>query len=357
MGWGAAETAIPRGNALLFLPVPCRAGVQGDDVPGAGPGPGQPGAPTAPRRRRFEASAPALDRFLNSEERRFVVGREIATGVLVVLLVLTVLWGYTGQPVGRSPIVVVESGSMMHCSNGIGIEFGRDCDSAFARLGTIDPGDLILVKDVDGPGDIDVKADGGKSRYGGPGDVIVFRPDGLTSRTPVIHRALFYLEVNSDDTFTVAALGLDHVTDLDDPRLQELGLTTGYASTLRDSRLTPFCGPPGPARSGFITRGDNNPGADQGAHSGIANCPVQARWILGEARGQVPWLGLVKLYATDLAKGCPVLPFSAKSGIPGCNYHNASGDTKLMLFLTVGALLGGPYVYERLKHRKTGKTE
>ncbi|MHB1261261.1 MAG: S26 family signal peptidase, partial [Thermoplasmatota archaeon] len=251
----------------------------------------------------------------------------------------------------------VESGSMMHCSNGIGIEFGRDCDSPFARLGTIDPGDLILVKDVDGTGDIGTKVEDGKSRYGGPGDVIVFRPDGLTSRTPVIHRALFYLEVNSDDTFTIAALGLSHVNDLDDPRIQELGLGSGYADTLRDSRLTPFCGPAGPGRSGFITRGDNNPGADQGAHSGIANCPIQVQWILGQARGQIPWLGLVKLYATDLAKGCPLLPFSTKSGIPGCNYHNASGDTKLMLFITVGALLGGPYVYERVKQARHAKDD
>ncbi len=297
-----------------------------------------------------------MDRFLNSQERRFVVGRELATGALVVLLVLGALWGFTGQPVGRSPIVVVESGSMMHCSNGLGIEFGRDCDSTVGRLGTIDPGDLILVKDVDGVGDIGTKAEGGKSHYGGPGDVIVFRPDGLSSRTPVIHRALFYVEVNSDNTFTIAALGLSHVDDLDDPRIDELGLDPGYGATLLDRRLDALCGPVGPGRSGFITRGDNNNGADQGAHGGVSTCPIQLKWILGEARGQVPWLGLVKLYATDLAKGCPFFPFSAQAGIQGCNYHNASGDTKLFLFLTVGALLGGPYLYEKIKHARQRKT-
>ena len=317
-----------------------------------------PGAPgQGGPKRRFEQSAPAVDRFLHSQERRYVVMREVATGVAVVLLVLSILWGFTGQPVGRSPIVVVESGSMMHCSNGF-VPYGRDCDTRFARLGTIDPGDLILVKDVDGPGDVDTRAGEGRSHYGRPGDVIVFRPDGLTSaqgRTPVIHRALFYLQVNDDGTFTIAELGLSHVRDLDDPRIQELGLSAGYASTVRDDRLDPFCGPAGPGRSGFITRGDNNPAADQGAHTGIANCPVQAEWILGEARGEIPWLGLVKLYATDLSKGCPLLPYSAKGPIQDCNYHNSGGDTKVFLFLTVGALLGGPYLYEKLKQRRSGE--
>lgn len=339
----------------------CRDGVQDDAAPpegrsqapesGGGSGP----APSAPRRGRFEERAPAVHRFLHSRERRHVVAREVATGVLVVLAVLSALWGFTGQPLGRSPIVVVESGSMMHCSNGF-VPYGRDCDSRLGRLGTIDPGDLILVKDIDEAGDVDTHADGGRSRYGRAGDVIVFRPDGLgpaEGRTPVIHRALFFLQVNDDGTFTIEELGLSHVDDLDDPRIQELGLGAGYASTVRDRRLDPFCGPPGPDRSGFITRGDNNPAADQGAHTGITNCPVQTEWILGEARGEIPWLGLVKLYATDLPKGCPVLPYSAKPAIQGCNYHDAGGDTKVFLFLTVGALLGGPYLYERIKKRKT----
>ncbi|MEA3136466.1 MAG: signal peptidase [Thermoplasmata archaeon] len=308
-------------------------------------------------RRRFQDRAPAIDRFLHSEDRRFVVAREVATGALVVLVVLGLLWGFTGQPIGRSPIVVVESGSMMHCSNGVGVEFGRDCDSRFARLGTIDPGDLILVKDVDRAGDIATKAGAGRSHYGGAGDVIVYRPDGQSARTPIIHRAMFYLEVNGDDTFTIAEFGLSHVQDLDDARIQEVGLPASYASTLRNPSLDAVCGPVGPGRSGFITRGDNNIGPDQGAHTGIANCPVQVRWILGEARGEIPWLGLVKLYATDLPKGCPILPYSTHGPIRDCNYHNAGGDTKFFLFLTVGALLGGPYVYERIKRSRQGKTD
>ncbi|HUR25310.1 MAG TPA: S26 family signal peptidase [Candidatus Thermoplasmatota archaeon] len=324
-----------------------------------GPTDGPAGTPPVPRRGRFEENAPALHRFLHSPERRYVVARELATGVVVVLLVLSILWGFTGQPVGRSPIVVVESGSMMHCSNGY-VPFGRDCDAPLARLGTIDPGDLILVKDIDEADDVGTRAGEGRSHYGRAGDVIVFRPDGLTpaqGRTPVIHRALFFLQVNEDGTFTIEELGLSHVDDLDDPRIEELGLGRGYAEAMRDARLDPLCGPVGPGRSGFVTRGDNNPAADQGTHSGIANCTVQTRWILGEARGEIPWLGLVKLYATDLPKGCPVLPYSTKGPIQPCNYHNAGGDTKVFLFLTVGALLGGPYLYERIRRARYGEAE
>jgi signal peptidase I len=319
-----------------------------------------PGPPERPSRfAKLKDRAPALHTFLTSPERRFVIAREVATGGLVVLLVLSALWGFTGQPLGRSPIVVVESGSMMDCSNGF-VPYGRDCDSTLARLGTIDPGDLILVKDVDGAEDVDTHHAGEGSHYGRAGDVIVFRPDGLTpaqGRTPVIHRALVYLEVNADDTFTIAELGLSHIPDLDDPRIQAIGLGAGYASSLRDSRLDPLCGPVGPARSGFITRGDNNPSADQGAHTFIANCPVKAEWILGKARGEIPWLGLVKLYATDIPKGCPVLPYSPQGAMANCNYHNAGGDTKVFLFLTIGALLGGPYLYEKARQKRYGKAD
>ncbi|MFA5944487.1 MAG: S26 family signal peptidase [Candidatus Thermoplasmatota archaeon] len=313
--------------------------------------------PSAAPRPGLKERAPALHRFLHSEERRIVIAREIVTGAGVVLLVLALLWGFTGQPIGRSPIVVVESGSMMHCSNGF-VPYGRDCDSTLARLGTIDPGDLILVKDIDDGDDVATNAGGDPSTYGRPGDVIVFRPDGLSpaqGRTPIIHRALFYLQVNDDGTFTIEELGLSHVSDLDDPRIQALGLGSGYAATVRDSRLDPICGPVGPDRSGFITRGDNNPAADQNTHGGIANCPVQPGWVLGKARGEIPWLGLVKLYATDLPKGCPVFPFSTQPAINGCNYHDAGTDTKVFLFLAIGALLGGPYLYEKVRHARQQK--
>jgi signal peptidase len=320
-----------------------------DQAGGAPQAPDTP--PTPPAGEPAPAAAPPVPerfdspwaRLTRSQERRYVVAREVLAGAGVVLLVLGLLWGTTGQPLGRSPIVVVESGSMMHCRQAPGTApLGRMCTTGnLGRLGTIDPGDLILVKDIDRPSDVGTLAGGGKSHYGKAGDVVVYRPDGNAGRTPVIHRALFWLQVNDDGTFSIDDLGLSHVANLDQESVRALGLMPGYADTLRDPRFDSLCGPVGPARSGFITRGDNNPAADQSAHGGIAACPVKLDFILGKARGEIPWLGLFKLLVSDVTTGSQ-------------NYHNASKDTKWFLWITLAVLVGGPYAYEKWKHRRSG---
>ena len=289
--------------------------------------------------RRFDGlreRAPAVHRFLTSDERPYPVVREVLVGAALVLLVLGTLWGYTGQPLGRSPVVVVESGSMMHCENG-NPQFGANCDpTRYGRLGTIDPGDLILVKDIDGRSDVATRAGGGEHHYGRSGDVIIFKPDGREG-TPVIHRALFYIEIHGDGTFTVPQFGLERVRTLDQPQLLQLGLKAGYADTLRQLGL-------GPEDSGFVTRGDNNAQADQEAHSSIAVRPVKPEWVLGIARGEIPWLGLVKLLANDLMTGTT-------------NFANAGGDSKVLLFVTLGVLLGGPVVFEKVRSARRERQE
>ena len=299
--------------------------------------------------------SPGLHRFLTRDDAPWPFLRDIAIGGLVILIVLSSMWAYTGRW-GSSPVVVVESGSMMHCSNGFP-QFGRDCDSGrFGRLGTIDPGDLILVKDADADR-LGAFAGDGKDHYGDPGDVIVYQPSGDSARVPVIHRAMAWVEVHADGTYSVPDLGLVRVDDLDDPKLQALGLKPGFASVVRGSQYDAFCGPAGPGRSGFITRGDNNAAADQGPDphplGDISVCLAQPEHILGVARGEVPWLGLVKLYVTDvLGGGCPVLPVGDRGTLPECNYYNASGDAKVLLLVVLVVLVGGPYAYEKLRHRR-----
>lgn len=299
-------------------------------------------------KRRFDGlreRAPRLHRFLTSDDRPFPVLREVTVGALLVLLVLGTLWGYTGQPIGRSPVVVVESGSMMHCENG-NPDYGVDCKpERYGRLGFIDPGDLILVKDIDGRKDVPCRADGGEGHYGRDGEVIIYRPDGR-SGTPIIHRCLFWLQMNADSTFTIEALGLHNVRDLNQPEVTALGLPGNYAATMRDRSLDAVCGPVGPERSGFITRGDNNAGgADQGVNTqSIATCPVKVAWVLGIARGEIPWLGLVKLLANDLMSGTE-------------NFARAGNDSKLLLFVTLGVLLGGPVVFEKVRAHRREKRE
>ncbi len=281
--------------------------------------------------------APGLHRFLTRDDKPFPVLREVLGGAVIILLLVSILWGVTGQPLNRSPVVVVESGSMMHCTNG-NPPLGKDCEAKrFARIGTIDPGDLIFVRDIDDRHDVDTLAASGAHHYGKAGDVIVFRPDGSTVRTPVIHRALFWLQVNDDGTFSVPEFGISHADDLQDDRLLALGLRSGYAGDLRSHPRF------GPELSGFITRGDNNAeGADQYHGSSVSFLPIQSDWILGKARGEGPWLGLAKLLMTDLFAGTS-------------KYANAPGDCKLMLWVSLGALLGGPYVVEKLVQKRRAK--
>lgn len=289
--------------------------------------------------RRFEGlrdRAPALHRFLTSEDKPYPAVREVTFGALLILLVLGTLWGYTEQALGDTPIVVVESGSMMHCTNGLQ-PLGRDCEPKhYGRLGTIDPGDLILVKDIDRASDVKTRAAEGEHHYGRSGDVIIFQPDGRTG-TPVIHRALFWIEIHGDGTFSVPEFGLTRVNNLDQPQLQQLGLRSGYADDLRAMRA-------GPEDSGFITRGDNNAEADQDHFSQIATLPVKPAWVLGVARGEIPWLGLVKLGASDLFSGTR-------------NFANAGTDSKVLLTVSLGLLLGGPVVVEKVRSYRRARQE
>ena len=96
----------------------------------------------------------------------------LALGLVVILL--GSMWLATGS---FPPMVVVESGSMMHDEEG--------------SVGTIDPGDLVLVMNPDRKDVITfVEAtDEGNENYGHeshgmPGDVIVYKKNG-GSDTPV----------------------------------------------------------------------------------------------------------------------------------------------------------------------------
>jgi signal peptidase I len=132
------------------------------------------------------------------------LARDLLVAVAVISLLMGSLWTYTGQPLGQAPLVVVESGSMMHA------------DAGYGRMGTIDPGDLILVKRVpDGDpmrvvtlygsrasGAPQQPGEGSRSGYGMAGDVIIFRQDDCRPRDqnppPIIHRAITWVEVRGE---------------------------------------------------------------------------------------------------------------------------------------------------------------
>ncbi|MCD6448007.1 MAG: S26 family signal peptidase [Thermoplasmata archaeon] len=201
------------------------------------------------------------------KEKALLLIRDILISVAIVGIILAALWGYTGQ-FPHSPMVVVTSGSMMHE------------DAPFGRIGTIDPGDLVLVKKINGREDVETRGardnPATKHRtYGDYGDVIIYYPMGNKKRVPIIHRAICWVEKNDDGTYTVEEYGIYNATSINIPEL--------HLSNYR------------PANSGFITKGDNNEYPDQIPNGGICEQPVKPEWIIGKARGEIPWFGLIKL--------------------------------------------------------------
>lgn len=300
----------------------------------------------------LKEKAPALHKFLTRRDKPWPIIREIGIGALAILLLVGLLYGLTAQPLqGGYPVVVVTSGSMMHCQDAMGdvrpgvATLGKDCDAvSYAGLGTIDPGDLVFVRSFGGD-DADTLVEDRSRHYGDAGDVLVYRPhqDGrlLTNNgspvTPIIHRALFYVQVHEDGTYTVRGTSHTRVNDL-----SALSGLTGESNS--PCTVDPAKGRTlGPADSGFVTRGDNNMAADQCTRGiGFGYDLVKPEHILGKARGELPWIGLVKLFVDDMTQGSK-------------NFGNASGEAKAMLTVTVVILVGGPWILDivlRRRHRR-----
>jgi len=182
---------------------------------------------------------------------------DLGITLLAVGIIFGGVYAYTGGV--YPPIVVVVSNSMLHNDTNVG------------ELGIISPGDIVLVKRTDS---IVTKMNATKTgykTYGDYGDVIVYRPDG-EDVTPVIHRALMWVEEGQWIE-----------------RNETLGI---YRSFRADS-------------SGFITKGDNNNIIDQ--QGGISSL-VEKDWVLGVARGELPWLGLISMLVRDRANLSNVQP-------------------------------------------------
>lgn len=162
--------------------------------------------------------------------------RDIISVVLVVVIFASLsqialgLW---------SPMVAVESGSMKP---------------------HIQIGDIIFVESVDRTNitTYEVGKQNNYTSFGEYGDVILYRPYGKEGATPIIHRAMYYVEKG-------------------EPMWAD--------------------GPPAP-HAGYITKGDNpstNPLYDQQG-SISAYQPVKKEWVIGVARFyRVPLVGYVSL--------------------------------------------------------------
>jgi len=227
--------------------------------------------------------------------------RDAGVALLFVILVLLAMFAYTGL---WPPLVVVESNSMMH---------GED---NLSHIGAIDTGDLVLVKKVDSVSDVETYVDGlssGHKTYGDYGDVVIYKRGGSNAVTPIIHRAIIYLEINADgQSYRSESLSMapsdrwstGDVGDTWDHLTSTLTIThVGY----KDLTVVVDIGSMIPShRSGFITKGDHNSQTDQMYAGGG---PVDLTWVVGKARGEIPWFGLLKLWSTD-SFGSPAPPNS-----------------------------------------------
>lgn len=228
--------------------------------------------------------------------------RDAVVAFALVATVLLIMYAYTGL---WPPLVVVESDSMMHSEDNT------------SYVGVIDTGDMVLVKDVDSAADVTTYLQGfvnGHRTYGDYGDVIVYKKKGLDVETPIIHRAVLYLEINAPyyDSYRC-----EELRDLPETKCalsdgdtwdDITGVITIYHYGYSDdtvvvnvgSILNAFSRGHSVPTSGFITRGDHNMWIDQTYGDNFS--PVDVDWIVGKARGEIPWFGLLKLWFTDSIK-------------------------------------------------------
>jgi signal peptidase len=179
---------------------------------------------------------------------------DILSSVGSVLLVGALLFAISGV---WPPLVAVESSSMEP---------------------NVGKGDMVFVMTEQrfaGPqathGVVTAQQADGYTRFENSGDVIVYEPDGNERRTPVIHRAMLWVDAGENwyDRADQDAIGA--------------------ADDCQELRNCPA------PHAGFITKGDNE--RTNGAYdqvSGISGV-VRPTWVVGTAELRVPLLGEVRL--------------------------------------------------------------
>jgi signal peptidase len=186
-----------------------------------------------------------------------LVSRDVVITVLAVVLIGGYLFAISGV---WPPMVAIESGSMEPNMNVNDMVFVMDNDRfepAAAQGGT----GVVTAHSGEAVG---------YTQYGKSGDVIIFEPGGDEDATPIIHRAMFWVE--------------------DGERWYDRA-NKSYVGAADSCAELSACPAP---HAGFITKGDANGGYDQ-ASLGGSNEPVKPEWVVGTAELRVPRLGWFRL--------------------------------------------------------------
>jgi signal peptidase len=193
----------------------------------------------------------------DDEDNWWLFVRDIATSVLAVLLIGAYLFSISGV---WPPMVAIESGSMEPNMNVNDLVFVMESERFQPAEATADTG-VVTAR---------TGAETGYEQFGKSGDIIVFEPNGSSSKTPIIHRAMFWVEKGED---WVAMANESYL---------------GGVSSCDQIQSCPA------SHDGFITKGDRNGQYDQ-AGFGQSNKPVKPEWIVGTAEVRIPELGWLRL--------------------------------------------------------------
>lgn len=226
-------------------------------------------------------------------------------------------------------------------------------DVVYGRIGTLDPGDLVVIRAVDDDSDVVTLLEGGRTRYGAVGDVVLYRPAGDETETPIIHRAIAYVDVAESRGATTYRVKWDPATPCAG------GARRDGAWCVFDSRgiLLPEHGivdpgerPYKPTRDGFITKGDNpltnrlaDPMAGISTDDNGRPSVVPLEWVEGVSRGELPWLGLLKLAVQGQPNEAQPPPSYVRVGSA-----YAPADLWVMLVVSLAAVLLAPMVIDRI---------
>ena len=217
---------------------------------------------------------------------------DVVNSAVAVLLVGALLFAVSGV---WPPMVAVESPSMNPQ-----LQTG---DLVFVMEETRFPGDGeqgetgVVTARVGRTTDADYR------KFQRQGDVIVYKPDGDGDTTPIIHRAMFWVEDGENwyDKADRQAVG----------RYDRCGESTDEAM--------PNCPAP---HAGFVTKGDANSRYDQ--VDGLSG-PVRPEWVVGTAEVRIPLLGCIRLGSERCSIGTTTLVgATAPGGNTGVAATNAT---------------------------------
>ena len=240
--------------------------------------------------------------------------------LIVLLAIFAGLYLYSGV---WPPMVVVESGSMAHSSEK-------------SYIGVIDTGDLVIVRDQSSVMTYVEGYDDHYRKFGDYGDVVVYLRYGQEDSTPVIHRAIVELVYNaSTSTFDVPSLSdypqsLWSHNGIQDGQWWGLGgvlelYDVGYRSQFIRvdlGALLVF------EHGGFITKGDHNDLIDQNPQVPICREPIERDWVIGLAKVEIPWFGLLKLWV-----GGQYTPYGP--GVPANSWTNLFVCIALIIIIPI----------------------